>query len=88
MKDPPYGRAYHDQHGGYRKESRKGKQRGKTGKGHPKTMDGEREQRPDEQCLGQAVDNRNRLETAAFGVPVIKVHSLSNVKVNYRRHVE
>ena len=57
--------------------------RGKTGEGHPKTLNGKQQQCPDERCLGQTVDDRNRLETAAFGVPVIQIHGLSNLNVNY-----
>ena len=34
------------------------------------------------------MDNRNRLETVVLGFPLIKGHSLSNIKVNYRHHVE
>lgn len=82
MKDPPYARTYN----GYRKESVKQclRQwiRGKTGEGHPKSLHGKQQQCPDEQCLRQTVNDRNRLETVAFGVPVIQVHGLSNVEVS------
>jgi hypothetical protein len=82
VKGLPYARTYYDQHRGYREESRKEYVKGKTGKGHPKTLDGEQEQCPDEQCLRQAVDDRNRLETAAFGVSVIQVHGLLNCQIS------
>ncbi len=86
MKGLPYARTHHDQDGAYREEGRKKQVRGETGKCHPKTLDGEQQRCPDEQRLGQAMNDRNRLETAARGVPVIQVYSLSNV--NRRHQVE
>ena len=49
----------------------------KTSKGHPKRLKGKHQQCPDEQYLGQAVNDRNGLETAAFGMPVIQIRGLS-----------
>jgi len=77
----PYAHTCYEQHGGYRKRRGKKSRKGKVGEGHPKVLDREQEQRPDEQRLRQAMSNRKLLKTVACD-QTIEIHSLSNVKVN------
>jgi len=78
VKGRPYSHTRYEQHSGYKKGRGC---RENAGKGHPKVLDREQEQRPDEQRLRQAMNNRNRLKTVACD-QIIQIHSLSNVEVN------